>query len=253
MRNKIAAGNWKMNLTFDEAIALTNSISTNIKDKLPDNRHVILSPPFVYLHKIIEAIKTNKQLHVAAQNCSHELSGAFTGEVSAAMLQSIGVEYVIIGHSERRNLFNENHEILRKKVDLVLEHNMQPIFCCGEKMEQRNSLRHHKIIELQLWESLFHLDDEQLRKCVIAYEPVWAIGTGLTATPAQAQEMHLFIRNMIAEKYSPETSQAISLLYGGSCNEKNAKELFALPDVDGGLIGGASLKADSFTQIINSF
>lgn len=240
-----------MNLDLNGATGLATAVGENSKLNNPQTTQVILAPPFPFLLSV-SSIAEKHDMEVAAQNCASHHSGAFTGEVSVAMIKSTGASYVIIGHSERRVLFNESHELLKQKVELVLEHELQPIFCCGELIDDRNHLRHHKVVEHQLWHSLFHLDAEQIKKCVIAYEPVWAIGTGLTATPEQAQEMHQFIRGLIAEKYSAETSDDISILYGGSCNENNAAELFALPDVDGGLIGGASLKADSFLKIVKA-
>lgn len=252
MRKKIAAGNWKMNCIKDEAFALATSI-INYEAIKKTSADIVFGAPFIYLESLVKLADGKTNIRIAAQNCSSEKAGAFTGEVSAAMLSSIGVHAVIVGHSERRAIFNEDNETLRKKVDLVLENNMQPIFCCGEKLEERKALRHFNVVEDQLWQSLFHLDEEDLLKCIIAYEPVWAIGTGVTASPEQAQEMHKYIRSLIAEKFSDETAQNISILYGGSCNEKNAQELFALADVDGGLIGGASLKSESFTAIVKSF
>lgn len=252
MRNKIAAGNWKMNCTYEEAIKLTKTIINDEPEK-KSLATIMLAPPFPYLASMVDIIESRKHIVVAAQNCAADKWGAFTGEVSAPMLESIGVKAVIIGHSERRSIFRESNEMLRRKVELALEHNLQPVFCCGEKLNERNELKHFNIVEKQLWESLFHLDEEAIQNCVIAYEPVWAIGTGVTASPAQAQEMHHYIRSIVAEKYSKEAASSVSILYGGSCNEKNAEILFALPDVDGGLIGGASLKPESFLQIAKSF
>lgn len=252
MRNNIAAGNWKMNCTYDEAINLTKEIIVDEPEK-KSVATIMLAAPFLYLQEMVKLVESRKHIIIAAQNCASDKWGAFTGEVSAPMLLSIGVKAVIIGHSERRNIFNESNETLRKKVDLALESNLQPVFCCGEQLPERNALRHFKVVEQQLWESLFHLDEESLQKCVIAYEPVWAIGTGVTATTAQAQEMHKYIRSIIAEKFSPAAANSVSILYGGSCNEKNAASLFELPDVDGGLVGGASLKAESFLKIVKSF
>lgn len=252
MRTKIAAGNWKMNCVKDEAMLLASTI---ISDSAINNHgiEVILGAPFIYLEALVKLTANHKNVKISAQNCASEIAGAFTGEVSAAMLASIGVDAVIVGHSERRSIFNEDSVMLAKKVDLVIANNMQPIFCFGEKLEERNQFQHFNIVESQLWEGVFHLPEEDFLKCVLAYEPVWAIGTGVTASADQAQEMHQFIRSLVAEKYSIATANAISILYGGSCNEKNAKELFALADVDGGLIGGASLKAASFLSIIKSF
>ncbi len=252
MRKKIAAGNWKMNGIKDEAMLLATTI-INDESLKSVTAEIILGAPFIYLETLVKLTANKSNVKIAAQNCAAEISGAYTGEVSAAMLASIGVEAVIVGHSERRSIFNEDNATLAKKVDLVLSNNMQPIFCFGEKLEERNHFQHFNIIENQLWEGVFHLNEEDFQMCILAYEPVWAIGTGVTASAAQAQELHQFIRGLIAEKYSNETAESISILYGGSCNEKNAKELFALPDVDGGLIGGASLKADSFASIIKSF
>ncbi|MEO8151346.1 MAG: triose-phosphate isomerase [Bacteroidia bacterium] len=252
MRNKIAAGNWKMNCTYNEAIQLATAI-INDEPQSKSLATIMLAAPFLYLESLVKLIESRKHIVIAAQNCAADKWGAFTGEVSAPMLASIGVKAVIIGHSERRSIFEESNETLRKKVDQALENNLQPVFCCGEKLNERNDLRHFNVVEQQLWESLFHLDEQAIQKCVIAYEPVWAIGTGVTASPDQAQEMHQYIRSIIAEKFSKETASSVSILYGGSCNEKNAETLFALADVDGGLIGGASLKADSFLQIVKSF
>lgn len=252
MRNKIAAGNWKMNGVKDEAMLLASTIINDTSINVL-GANVVLAAPFIYLEALVKLASNHKNVKIAAQNCAAEVSGAFTGEVSAAMLSSIGVDAVIIGHSERRSIFNEDSVMLAKKVDLVIANNMQPIFCFGEKLEERNHFQHFNIIENQLWEGVFHLPEDDFLKCVLAYEPVWAIGTGVTASAEQAQEMHQFIRSLVAEKYSIETANVTSILYGGSCNEKNAKELFALSDVDGGLIGGASLKAASFLSIIKSF
>ena len=252
MRNKIAAGNWKMNCLRDEAMSLASTIVNNVSIKNVE-AEVVLGAPFIYLEALVKLIAGKKNFKIAAQNCASEISGAYTGEVSAAMLAAIGVDAVILGHSERRSVFAENSTVIAKKVDLVIANGMQPIFCFGEKLEERNHFQHFNIIENQLWEGVFHLPEEDFLKCVLAYEPVWAIGTGVTASAEQAQEMHQFIRSLVAEKYSAETADATAILYGGSCNEKNAKELFALPDVDGGLIGGASLKAESFLSIIKSF
>lgn len=240
-----------MNCTYSEAAALSQAIVNGFKNE--GDTLVILAVPFIYIDSLVKLTEGNAQIKIAAQNCSFENSGAYTGEISAKMLASIGTQAVIVGHSERRIHFNEDYEMLRKKVDRVLENQMKPIFCCGEKLNEREDLRHFKVVEEQLWQSLFHLDESEITKCVVAYEPVWAIGTGLTATDEQAQEMHRYIRGLIAEKFSDETAASIPILYGGSCNEKNARGLFALPDVDGGLIGGASLKAETFIAIINSF
>jgi len=253
MRKKIVAGNWKMNLLKEEAIELTSEIVKLLQTETSNADQLLIAPPFVYLSSVIGVIKNEKRISVAAQNCADKNAGAYTGEVSAAMLKSIGVTTVIIGHSERRAYYNETDAMLAEKVKLAVATNLQPIFCCGETLSQRESNTHFEVIKEQLANGLFQLNAIDFAKAIIAYEPVWAIGTGVTASPQQAQEMHAYIRKLIAEKYDSDISNSTSILYGGSCNEKNAKELFALPDVDGGLIGGASLKAQSFVSIIKSF
>ncbi len=253
MRKKIVAGNWKMNLLKEEAIQLATEMVHLLKDENNSGGAILLAPPFVHLSNVIEAVKDEKRISVAAQNCSDKNSGAFTGEVSAAMLKSIGASAVLIGHSERRSYFHETDEMLAEKVKQALLNNLQPVFCCGETLQQRESKNHFEVIKSQLANGLFHLSEVDFSKTVIAYEPVWAIGTGVTASPEQAQEMHKYIRGLVAIKYGQALADNTSILYGGSCNEKNASELFALPDVDGGLIGGASLKAASFVSIIKSF
>ncbi len=252
MRTQIVAGNWKMNKLFEEADDLINNIVELIKSHEFENTAVIVCPPSPYLELATDQAYEN-DLYVGAQNISNFESGAYTGEVSAAMLESMGVDYCIIGHSERRKYFNESHEILAEKVNVALKHNIIPIFCCGELLPEREAEKHFDIIEAQLEDSFFHLKKGDFDNIVIAYEPVWAIGTGVTASPEQAQEMHHFIRGLIAHKYDISTAENTPILYGGSCNGKNAKDLFANADVDGGLIGGASLKSDEFIQIIQSF
>lgn len=252
MRKKIVAGNWKMNNSFQEADDLIFDIVKQVDNSGNNGVEVVVCPPFPYL-ELATDITENDRVFIGAQNVSNKESGAYTGEISALMLKSVEVKYCIIGHSERRKYFNESNEFLAEKVDICLKHDITPIFCCGELLEERESENHFNIVKNQLTESLFHLELKDIKKVVIAYEPVWAIGTGVTASPAQAQEMHAFIRKIISEKYSKSTAERISILYGGSCNAKNAKELFSNPDVDGGLIGGASLKADDFYKIINSF
>ena len=256
MRKKIIAGNWKMNKNMLEGKQLINDILQLHRQKIPkhthNNLHIVIAPPFYLLPSCVELVNNYPQIFVGAQNCFSEESGAYTGEVSASMLKSAGVSYVIIGHSERRQYFNETNEMLAKKVALALKNDLTPIFCCGEKLEERQKNNHFAIVKKQLSESLFQLNNNEFKKTAIAYEPVWAIGTGLNATPAQTQEMHSYIRNLIKEKYDETLAQEISILYGGSCNAKNAAELFANPDVDGGLIGGASLKAEDFSAIIHS-
>ena len=246
MRKKIAAGNWKMNTTLEEGILLINDLMKGLEQTSPKQKvgemEIVLSPPFITLAAAVEHVKHNPQVHIAAQNCSHKEKSAYTGEVSVDMIKSVGAEYVIIGHSERREYFKEDAAMLATKVDLALSRELVPIFCCGEPLEVRRKEGHFKLIEEQISQSLFHLDEEVMKKIVIAYEPVWAIGTGVTASPEQAQEMHAFIRGLLAKQFGDKVAQQISILYGGSVNAKNAAELFANADVDGGLVGGASLK-----------
>jgi triosephosphate isomerase len=249
-RQYIVAGNWKMNKTYEEGRDLAKDIVERLQ---PSPVLAVLATPFIHLNSISNIIKGVSNLKLAAQNCHQEESGAYTGEVSAGMLQSVGVEYVLIGHSERREYFQESDELLAKKVNAVLNKKLVPIFCCGEKLEVREADQHLELVAHQLKNALFHLSSEQFSKVVIAYEPVWAIGTGKTASPAQAQEMHLHIRNLLARQYGEEAAQTSTILYGGSVNPANAKELFQQPDVDGGLVGGASLKAEDFVTIVNSF
>ena len=256
MRKKIIAGNWKMNKTLPEAILLVNEICQELKARpeLINNKdfEIVLAPPFVYLNECYKLIHEFPNVFVASQNCYPEESGAFTGEVSVNMIKSVGAKYIIIGHSERRSYFKEDYLFLARKVLAALKHDMKPIFCIGEVLNEREASQHFEVIRTQLQESLFQLNVVDFEQIIIAYEPVWAIGTGKTASPQQAQEMHAYIRSLIAEKYGDATSQHISLLYGGSCNAQNARELFSMPDVDGGLIGGASLKAQDFITIIES-
>jgi triosephosphate isomerase len=252
MRRKIVAGNWKMNMTFAEADDLVSGILEDIESNgMPDKVEAVVCPPALYL-ELATDMASGKQLFVGAQNVNEHEKGAYTGEISAAMLSSVEVDYCIIGHSERRQYFHESDSLLAEKVNILLEHGIKPIFCCGELLDDREDDMHMDVVSTQLEDGLFHLDDENISKVVIAYEPVWAIGTGKTATPGQAQEMHAFIRALIAKKYSQETADAAMILYGGSCNPGNARELFSQPDVDGGLIGGASLKVDDFMAIIRS-
>ena len=250
-RKKIVAGNWKMNKTLHEAEALVQSILSGSSDE--DGVTKILFPPFVFIQELASVTKEKKNLAVGAQNCHHLESGAYTGEVSAQALASVGAKYVIIGHSERRIYFNESHEELRQKIELAFKNNLTPIYCVGEKLTERKSNNYFHAVKKQIEEVVFHLSEAQIKKTVLAYEPVWAIGTGETATPEQAQEMHAFIRLVVAEKFGQSIASEISILYGGSCNAENAKQLFACPDVDGGLVGGASLKAAEFLSIIKSF
>ncbi len=252
MRRKFVAGNWKMNTDFDQAEELISEIADKLEEIENEEVEVVICPPFLYLEMATD-IASESVFKVGAQNMSQFESGAYTGEVSAAMLASVEVDYCIIGHSERRKYFSESNQTLALKVDLALKHRVLPIFCCGEILAEREAGHHFDVVREQLEQALFHLDADQFDDVVIAYEPVWAIGTGVTASPAQAQEMHAYIRNLIQKKYSTEVAEETTILYGGSCNSGNARELFAQKDVDGGLIGGASLKADEFVVIINSF
>lgn len=252
-RKKIVAGNWKMNKDYQAGLELISEAVYMIKDELHKDVITVFATPYIHLSSIHKLICTENNFHVAAQNCHHEKSGAYTGEISVEMLKSVGVSYVIIGHSERREYQKEDNSLLAKKVNIALENNLTPIFCVGEKLEERESSSHFKTVEHQLKESLFHLSAEQIKKLVLAYEPVWAIGTGKTASPEQAQEMHAYIRSVLAEIYTSEVAESISILYGGSCNPSNAKVLFSQKDIDGGLIGGASLKSRDFTDIHNAY
>lgn len=253
MRRNIVAGNWKMNLTFQEAKSLTSELLHELSQAVPKQSSLILCPPFPYLLEVIKDVSGNSIISVGAQNCANQLSGAYTGEVSAKMLKSLGVSYVIIGHSERRSIYHETDAIVMEKVKLAIEQELHPVFCCGETLHEREAGIHFDVIKRQVSSALFSLSAADFSKVIIAYEPVWAIGTGVTASAAQAQEMHQFIRETIAVQFGKESATNCSILYGGSCNAANAKELFANPDVDGGLIGGASLKAKDFLQIANSF
>jgi triosephosphate isomerase len=249
MRKKIVAGNWKMNKTLQEGVALAQTVE-QLASAAGGDVKVVVAPPFLHLTEVKKVLKT---VAIAAQNCAAENSGAYTGEVSAAMLKSAGIGYVILGHSERRAYYGETDAILAKKVLLALEHGLTPIFCCGEVLSEREQNQHLGVVKTQLADALFHLTAEQFSHIVIAYEPVWAIGTGVTATAAQAQEMHAYIRGVLAEHYGAAVANATSILYGGSCKSSNAGELFANPDVDGGLIGGASLDPADFIGIVKAF
>ena len=251
MRKQIAAANWKMNLTLTEGEALLDAISAKPHSLAP-NQEAVYAVPFPYISMAQAKVGAKTNVYVAAQNCSNKLSGAYTGEVSVTMLQSMCVKYVVIGHSERREYFNESNELLAQKVDISLDNKTTPIFCCGEPLEIRESATQNAYVAKQLSESLFHLPEEAIAHVVIAYEPIWAIGTGKTASSDQAQEMHAFIRSHIASKYGSAVADSISILYGGSVKSANAVEIFGQPDVDGGLVGGASLIADEFVAIINA-
>lgn len=251
MRKKIVAANWKMNLDLAEGASLVNGLYNSMPE-LSEQRIVVIAPPFVHLAQAGTQLATMDHVYLGAQNCHHEASGAYTGEVSAAMLKSAEVGYVIIGHSERRQYCGETNEMLAKKVNQVLANGLKVIFCCGEPLEVRDADTQNAYVETQLQEGLFHLSADHYRNVVIAYEPIWAIGTGRTASAAQAQDMHAHIRGVLAAQYGGEVANSVSILYGGSCKPSNAAELFGNADVDGGLIGGAALKADEFTGIVSA-
>jgi triosephosphate isomerase len=252
MRKKIVAGNWKMNKLSEEAVALTSELVNMANDEVRGDVKVILCPPAIYLTTLNKYIENSPNFALAAQNCSDKDAGAFTGEISAGMLQSIGISYVLIGHSERRQYFLESNAFLAAKVDAALAKGISPIFCCGESLDQRQNEDYIGFVKNQITESLFHLSEEQLLSVIIAYEPIWAIGTGLTASAEQAQEMHKALRAHIASKYGEAVAEEISILYGGSVTAASAPELFASPDIDGGLVGGASLKSREFINIIKA-
>jgi triosephosphate isomerase len=249
MRKKIVAGNWKMNLTVSEGVALVTELEKEVGNGVKADEMIVF-PPFTHLSAVKSTVGSIK---IGAQNCHEKTKGAYTGEVSPTMLSNMGIEYVLIGHSERRAYFNEENALLAQKVTAALKSGLKVIYCCGETLPERTDKRHFEVIKNQLIEGLFHLSVSELQSITIAYEPVWAIGTGQTATADQAQEVHAFIRSLVEEEYNVETAQAISILYGGSCNPTNANELFGKPDVDGGLIGGASLKSADFIKIANAY
>ncbi len=251
MRKNIVAGNWKMNKTLQEGVALANDLKELLAGQTP-NCEVIIGTPFIHLATVAELVK-DSVIKVSAENCADKAAGAYTGEVSAAMVASTGAEYCILGHSERRMYYGETYEILKEKTLLALANNLKPIFCIGELKEEREANKQNEVVKAQLEGSVFNLSAEEFSKIVLAYEPVWAIGTGLTATSDQAEEIHAYIRSLIAEKYGNEVAENTTILYGGSCKGSNAKELFSKPNVDGGLIGGASLKAADFKEIIDAF
>ena len=247
MRRNIVAGNWKMNLNHPDSTRLIDEINSS---EIHSDTELIVAPPSIYLSSF------NKKQHhfsLSAQNIYFEENGAFTGEISAEMLSSLNINYAIVGHSERRSLFHETDEIIFKKVESLLKYKVTPIFCCGELKEEREEGRAFEVVSNQLNNLLSHLNEDQIKKVIIAYEPVWAIGTGLTASPEDAQKMHQHIRRSIADQFSIETAENISILYGGSCKPENAKDIFSQDDIDGGLIGGASLDCKSFLSIANSF
>jgi len=248
MRKKTVAGNWKMNLRKDDAIKLFGEIELRSED-VKDEVNILVFPPFIYLDSILTARNTDSRIKVGAQNFYPADAGAYTGEVSVAQLKDLGVDAVLIGHSERREYFGETNAFLKQKVDAALSAGLTPVFCCGEPLAIRKAGTQEDYVQQQLEESLFHLDTTHFEKVIIAYEPIWAIGTGVTASKDEAEEMHSFIRSLVQLKYRQDAAHAITLLYGGSCNPANAAELFAMPNVDGGLIGGASLKAEDFLTI----
>ena len=251
MRKQIAAANWKMNLTYQQAEKLLDEI-LGAKIKLTERQLTIFAVPFPYLILANSSVAGSENYFIAAQNCYDKTAGAFTGEVSIEMLESIGIKYCIVGHSERREYFDETNKILAEKLNLCLQYDITPIFCCGEPLPIREEGQQNNYVQTQLEESLFHLSEDQIKKVVIAYEPIWAIGTGKTATTEQAQEMHKHLRSIIAGKYGAKTANEISILYGGSVKGANASELFSSPDVDGGLVGGASLVGGDFIKIIQA-
>lgn len=248
MRKTIIAANWKMHKTLEEGLEL----AVGIKAQLPAataHKQVIICTPFIHLFHMVETFRDQPHVAIGAQNCHQEPAGAYTGEIAAPMLRDLGVTHVILGHSERRQYFGEDEALLKAKVDQALAHNLHPIFCCGEPLEVRQKNQQEALVKKQIEEALFHLSSQQMQKLVIAYEPVWAIGTGEVASPEQAQAMHAFIRQLLADQYGPAVAAEISILYGGSVKPNNAESLFAQEDVDGGLIGGASLHADDFLAI----
>lgn len=251
MRKKIVAGNWKMNTVVPEGKELANNLLAKVSE-LPSDVTLIIAPPFTHLCAINHLI-ADSAIALSAQDCADQVKGAYTGEVSVSMLQSVGCKYVILGHSERREYYGETSEKLVKKVNLALESGLSPIFCIGEKLEEREANKHFEVVGAQIAEVLFTLTEEQMKKVVVAYEPVWAIGTGKTASSEQAQEIHAFIRAELAKKFGAAVAEEISILYGGSCKPSNAKELFAQKDIDGGLIGGAALVAEDFIAIAKSY
>ena len=250
-RTKIVAGNWKMNLTREEAGLLVNEVKSNTGKVTTVEK--IFIPAFPFLMQVSASIKGMNGFHTAAQNCSEHAKGAFTGEVSAAMLKSAGCQYVLVGHSERRQYYSESAKHFIAKIQRLLEADLKIIFCFGEQLKDRQANAHFNTVEQQLTEVLQYFPPDKTSGLVLAYEPVWAIGTGETASPQQAQEMHAFVRGVLAKIFNPQTAASLSILYSGSCNASNARELFACPDVDGGLIGGASLNAEEFCNIIYSF
>ncbi|MEM9894837.1 MAG: triose-phosphate isomerase [Bacteroidota bacterium] len=252
MRKKIVAGNWKMNCTLDDAKKLTSEVLHMHEDEISNEAQVIIVPPALFVSSVKELIGSNAPFQVGAQNCHQESKGAYTGEISAEMIKSCGGSHVILGHSERREYFAEEDALIAKKIKKTLENGLIPIYCCGEKLAAREESQEESVVLAQIREALFSLSPEEIPSVVIAYEPVWAIGTGKTATSVQAQQMHAFIRSQLADKFGAEIADEISILYGGSVKPENAKEIFSQKDVDGGLIGGASLKSRDFIEIVKA-
>ncbi|MCA5005776.1 triose-phosphate isomerase [Sphingobacterium bovistauri] len=253
MRKKIVAGNWKMNLNYEEGVSLFSEIVNMVKDEVVGTQEVIVCSPFIHLPTVAKLSENVKNVNIGSQNIHQAESGAFTGEISASQVKSVGVEYVILGHSERRAYFAESDALLAEKTNAALKHDLKPIFCIGETKEERESGKFFDVIKTQLTNGVFHLSKEEFAKVVLAYEPVWAIGTGLTASPEQAQEVHAFIRETVENQYDAEIAENTTILYGGSCNPSNASTLFSQKDIDGGLIGGASLKSRDFLDIVKVF
>ncbi|ERJ57532.1 triose-phosphate isomerase [Sphingobacterium paucimobilis] len=253
MRKNIVAGNWKMNLGYEEGVSLFSEIVNMVKDEVIGNQEVVVCSPFIHLSSIAKLSASVPNVHIGAQNIHQAESGAYTGEVSASQVKSVGAQYVILGHSERRAYFGETDALLAEKLNAALKHGLKPIFCIGETKEERESGRFFDVIKTQLEAGVFHLGQDDFASVVLAYEPVWAIGTGLTASPEEAQEVHAFIRETIAQQYGAEVADATTILYGGSANPSNASTLFAQKDIDGGLIGGASLKSRDFLEIVKVF
>lgn len=251
MRKKIVAGNWKMNTDVAEGVELAKSIVSRVNE-VPSDVTLITATPFTHLVPVAQVLK-GTGVALSAQNCADQPKGAFTGEISAAMVKSTGCEYTILGHSERREYYGETSETLVQKMKLAFENGLKVIFCCGEKLDERNAGKHFEVVEAQIRDVLFKFSAEQMSDVVIAYEPVWAIGTGVTATSEQAEEIHAYIRKVVSSQFGEKVAEDMTILYGGSCKPSNAKELFACKDIDGGLIGGASLKADDFLAIAKSF
>jgi triosephosphate isomerase len=253
MRKKIVAGNWKMNLDYNEGLSLFSEIANMVKDEITGSQQAVICTPFIHLSSVAQLAKGYDKVAVGAQNAHQNESGAYTGEISAKMVKSTGAAYVILGHSERRQYFGEDNQLLAQKTEAALSNGLKPIFCIGETLDEREAEQHFDVIKTQLKEGIFHLSTEQFEQLVLAYEPVWAIGTGKTASSEQAQEIHAFIREEIANNYSQQVADNTTILYGGSCNPKNAVDLFAQADIDGGLIGGASLKSRDFLDIVKVF